>query len=125
MFTCIARGAGRQGGSILLETAVALLIFSLVGTAVLSGLSAAAVSTRMTGAQGVVENIARNQMEYMFSLPYQAPPSFYPAVSVPPGYAVSCEAEEYVAGNPNIERVVVTVTEDGIERLVLTTLRGS
>lgn len=111
-------------GALLIETVVAVLVFSLVGTAVLSGLSTTHISGAKTERQSVAENIVRNQLEHMFSRPYQEPPSSYPTITVPEGYGVTCTAEEYVLGDPDVEKVVVTVTFNGREVLVLETLRS-
>jgi hypothetical protein len=115
--------AGGSRGQVLLETAVALSVFALVGTAVLVGVSLAHTTGSRVESQSVAENLARNQMEYVFSQPYQAPPAAYPTVSAPDGYTVSAVAEEYVLGDPNVEKVVVTVNRDGQSVLVLETLR--
>ena len=60
-------------GTILLETAVASIVFALVGTAVLSGMSTMYDSGSLTEAQSVAENLARNQMEFVFNQPYREP----------------------------------------------------
>ena len=62
-------------GSLLLETVIAVMVFSMVGTAVMAGLNTAYMSGTKIEAQSAAENIARNQMESVFSLPYQAPGS--------------------------------------------------
>ncbi len=113
-----------DAGALLVETVLAVVVFTLVGTAVMAGLSTAHSSGAGTERQSVAENIARNQMEYMFSLPYQDPPSSYPLISVPGGYAVTCTAETYGAGGLDTEKVVVTVTFNGAEELVLEALRA-
>ena len=111
-------------GSIMVETVVAVIAFSLVGSAVLVGLSTAHSSASRTDRQSIGENVGRNQMEYIFSLPYQSPPHTYPSVSAPPGYMVTAAAEEFVMGDPNIEKLNVTVSRDGGNILVLETLRA-
>ncbi len=105
------------------ETVVAVLIFTLVGTAALTGLSATLNVGSKAESQAAAERLGRNQMEYLFSLDYRQPPATYPAVSAPPGYAVSAVAEGLVLNDPNIEKVVVTVSRDGRAVLVLETLR--
>jgi Tfp pilus assembly protein PilV len=107
----------------LLEVLVAIFVFGLVGAAVLSGMSATAMSGRAYEVSSNIENIARNQMEHMNSLPYVEPGNSYHTIAVPEGYAVTCEATEYVAGNPAIEKVVVTVSVEGTVRLVVSTIR--
>lgn len=111
-------------GSLLIEAVVATTIFTIVGSAVLVGLSTTHISGAKTEEQSVAENIARNQMEKVFSLPYRDPPSTYPAIVTTSGYGVSAAAEEYVVGDPNIEKVVVRVTHESEEVLVLETMRA-
>ena len=113
---------GCQGG-FLLETVVAVAIFTLVGTAAVSGLSMTQTTGAKAEVRSIAENVSRNQMEYLFSLPYQLPPSWYPTVTPPAGYSVSAEAQEYVPGDSNVEKVVVTVTRDGQDLFILETMR--
>ena len=97
-------------GGLMMEVVVAVTVFTLVGTAVLVGLSTAHTSGAATESQSIAENIGRNQMEYMLTLPYQLPPSIYATVEPHQGYSVTAVGEEYVIGGPNIERVIVTVS---------------
>ena len=57
----------------MLEAIVGITIFAVVGAAVLGGVS----TTRRAGStlerQAIAENIARNQMENLFSLAYREP----------------------------------------------------
>ena len=57
----------------MLETVVAVVIFTLVGTAVLAALSTAHTSGARTESQSIAENLARNQMEDAFCRAYQEP----------------------------------------------------
>lgn len=113
---------GRRGG-ILVEVLAAVALFGIVGSAVATGLSTSQLSAGVTEHQSVAESVARRQMEYVFSLPYQEPPSTYPSVDAPPGFSVTAEAEEYVVGDLTIEKVVVTVSRDGQGILALESLR--
>ncbi len=121
--------SGCRGG-MFIETILVVMIFSVVGTAVLSGISGTRSSGARTERQGFAENIARNQMEYIFTLPYQEPPSTYPLIDPSSqdyaGYAVSGQAfvDPDAGGNPNIERVVVAVSFGGETILSLETLRA-
>ena len=99
-----------SSGGLLLEVVVALSLFSLVGEAIMMGLSTVHKSSSVTSEQSVAENVARNQMEQVFSLAYQVPPTSYPSVATPPGFGVTAASEEYVPGDPNMEKLVVTVS---------------
>ena len=119
----------------MMETVIALAMFSSAGTAVLLGVSAAHTSSDRVSANAVAENLARNQMEYVTGLTYVTAPGSYDSVaddvslnlSIPTGFAVSAAAQTYVADDGfagSIQKVVVTVTRDGQNILVLEALRS-
>jgi len=114
-------------GSLLLETVVASMVFALVGVAVLSGLSNTYRTGAMVNVHSTAENVARNQMEFVFSQTYQEPGSTpYPTYgTVPSDYTVTTSATEVepLAPDTEIERVNVAVTYDGQEVVSLSTLR--
>ena len=121
-------------GLTLIETVVALSIFASAGTAVLIGLSAAHKSSDVVNASAVAENLARNQMEYVWTQPYQRwEIDLYNTIddgtiNLPSGFGVSVDAVEF-SGASNvpedgcIEKVVVTVLRDSQPIHVLETLR--
>ena len=120
-------------GITLMETIIALAIFSSAGTAVLLGVSAAHISSDRVIASAIAENLARNQMEYVFTLPYVAQPGTYDSIAedtslnitIPSGFAVGAVADSYMSASftGSIEKVVVTVTRDEKIILVLESLR--
>ena len=112
-------------GSMLLEAAVAVLIFGTVGTAVLVGIRTAHSSGERTEYQAAAENIGRNQMEDVFNQVYLPPPASYPTISVPSMYTVTADATEYIGGEPDVEKLTVLVTFDGRSVLSLETLRAA
>ena len=111
-------------GSLLLEIVVAVVLFALVGSAVLAGLSTAYTSGARTKTQSIAENLARNQLADVFSQPYLSPPASYPSITPPPGYGVTALAEEYVTGDSNLAKVVISVTRENDTVLVVETLRA-
>lgn len=122
-------------GITLMETVIALAMFSSAGTAVLLGVGAAHRSSDVVNTNAVAENLARNQMEYVSSLAYVTPPGNYASIaddqsinlSIPSGFAVSAAAQSYVADDGltgDIQKVVVTVTRDGQSILTLESLRS-
>lgn len=110
-------------GALLMETSIALMIFTVVAVAVLVGLSTAQRSGAKTSGQAEAENLARNQMESVFASPYLDPPATYAAVAAPAGYAVTAQAQQYVLGDTNIQTVAVTVSQGSQQLLVLEALR--
>ena len=98
-------------GITLMETVIALAMFSSAGTAILLGVGAAHTSSDRVSASAVAENLARNQMEYVLSQTYVVAPGNYSSVAHD-GYSGS------------IEKVVVTVTRDGQSILDMESLRS-
>jgi len=121
-------------GITLMETVIALAMFSSAGTAVLLGVGAAHSSSDRVSANAMAENLARNQMEYVYTLPYLDPTASYDSIaddvglnlSIPNGFAVSAAAEDYASDGyaGSIQKVIVTVTRDGQNILVLESLRS-
>ena len=122
-------------GITLMEVVIALAMFSSAGTAVLLGVGVAHTSSDRSKASAVAENLARNQMEYVSSLSYVAPPGSYTSIAddpslnitLPSGFVVSAAAQTYLADDGfsgSIEKVVVTVTRDGQSIFVLESLRS-
>ena len=114
-------------GGLLVEVLAALLILGLVGSAVLTGVSTTHRSRSTVQRQSLAENIARNQVEYIFSQPFQPPPTPYLTVTPPAGYSVTVTTAAYVcptcSGAPNTEQVVVIVSRGVGQVLTLETLR--
>ena len=101
-----------QRGTILLETTIALSIFGVVGTAVLSSVSSTHITMGQLDVRSTAGNIARNQLEYTFNDSYYEPPYSYDTIATPQNYAVTAEAVDY-NGDPNLQNVRVTVFFEG------------
>ena len=131
----VAAFAGGNRGGLLIEVIIAMFVFTLVGTAILSGISTTQISGAEVENQAIAENIARNEAEYVMTLAYIPPggldyeinPSILP---LPPGYTLSATPTALdVTGlitDPNtIEMVVVTISFDGNPVLTLETVKTS
>ena len=114
---------GASRGSMLIEAVIAILVLTTVGGAALSGLSTVQRSGASIQVQAQADSLARKQMEFVFSLQYQDPPAVYPPISAPAGYSVAANAVQFQAGDPKVQRVVVTVSRDGKAVLVVESLR--
>ena len=84
-----------ESGFLLAETAAALAVFGLLGFAVLSGVQTSNIAKGKFELGSTVENIVRNQLEYVFQQTYVNPGGSYVTVTTPAGYAVSAEAVSY------------------------------
>ena len=115
----------------MLESIMAITIFATLGTAVAVGIRTADLSTQEVEGHSIAETLARNQMEYVFTQDYKNPGPNVQYVSiandsdftVDSGFIVSADAVEYITGDTDVEKVLVTVTRDNATVLVLETLR--
>ena len=131
----VAAFAGGSSGGLLIEVIIAVFVFTLVGTAILSGISTTQISGARVENQAIAENIARNQIEYIMAQVYIPPGGQdYQLISFPPGYSLVVTKEMLevnVEGSletldPNtIEMVVVTVSYGGNPVLTLETVKTS
>ena len=121
----VLRQLKEQPGASLLEVATAMAILAVIMTGVLACFSSSPTATGESAVQPVAENIGRNQMEYVFQQPYIAPEAAYDTITAPEHFSVTAEALEYVAGNPNLEIVRVSIYQQGKEILVIETLRSN
>ncbi len=85
----------RQGGGPLLETVVALSVFGVVGTSLMSGIQTGYRSKTQFDIQSSAENIVRNEMETVFAQPYQSPPYTYSTTTTSDGFVVTAEAVDF------------------------------
>ncbi|MBI4294573.1 MAG: prepilin-type N-terminal cleavage/methylation domain-containing protein [Chloroflexi bacterium] len=112
-----------QRGVSLIEAVAAMALLTLVMGGVMAGLSTFHISSTKSALQASAENIARNQMEYVFEQSYLPPGTAYEAITLPQDFSVATETVEHVAGDSNVERVRVTVYHQGTEVLSVETLR--
>lgn len=117
---------GKARGLMLLETIVVVTVFALVGTAVMMGLNTTYAVGENTESQSLAENIARNQMENIFTQTYSPPGgSDYATITPPVGYAVAVAHENVPTPDPDIEKITVTISRDSVDILSLETYRFS
>ncbi|MCH7785910.1 MAG: hypothetical protein IIC22_00220 [Chloroflexi bacterium] len=131
----VAALAGGNSGGLLIEVIIAVFVFTLVGTAILSGISTTQISGARVENQSIAENIARNEAEYVMTLAYIPPGGPDYAISpallpLPQGYTLSATPTTLnVTGlttDPNtIEVVVVTISYGGNPVLVLESVKTS
>ena len=115
-------------GALLLETIVAVTVFTTVGITALVGLQSTQQARLRLERQANAENVIRNQMEYLVSVDYQNPTSTTPYLSItttPSGYSVVVETEPFPEGStdPDVEKITVRVSEGGSEILAVETVR--
>jgi len=107
--TCIRdeRGIG------LAETLVAITIIGITVVAFITALSTGTLAVRESDQEAVAQQLARTQLEYLKSLPYDATGAAYPTVDTPSGYTVSLETDASIYTDTDIQELTVTIYRDG------------
>ncbi len=119
-----SRARGQTGG-LLIETVIALTVFGVLGSIVLSGVQTSHISKRNFDVQSEAENLVRNQLEGALQNTYKGWPDTYDAVtSTPAGFTVTAEALQYsTSTDTDIQTLRVTVSYDGQPVKVFETIR--
>ena len=112
-----------QRGALLMEALVSVGVFTLLGTAVMTGLSASGNAAQSVERNAIAGNLANNQIETIMAAGYQDPPHTFATIPPPPGYSVTAQADQFVPGDVNIAKVVVSVSHGGQVVMVLESLR--
>ncbi|MFC1946881.1 prepilin-type N-terminal cleavage/methylation domain-containing protein [Chloroflexota bacterium] len=100
----------KQAGFGLVESLLAVAILGSTVFMLLGGLSTGAISVGILQEDIVAENLARTQLEYAKSLPFNDAPFSYQSVEVvPEGYSVTMEATPVSSRDANIQRLIITI----------------
>ncbi len=121
----LQRLARAKHGSLLMESAVTIAVFGILGAAVLGAVSTSSINKGKFDAQSTVENIVRNQLESVFEEPYRTPddPS-YTTITPPNDYSVTVDTLPYEGNSEyNIQVVQITVFHRGDQVELFETLR--
>ena len=96
-----------------------------VGISALAGLSASQIVRANLDRHATIENLARNQIEYVFDQAYHTTtPSYSKVTDLSPGYEVTAE-QALVDGDANLQKITITVVHNGEQVLVLETYRNN
>jgi Tfp pilus assembly protein PilV len=109
----------RELGSTMIEVLLSLALLAMVVCGLMTGLSSTSISSGVVQVQATADSLARSQMEYVRSLPYQVAPATYPTLTPPSGYAVTAQALPVAGTDDQIQEVAVTVTSGGKSVLIL------
>lgn len=110
-----ARGASSsafrgEAGVGLAEVLVAVAILGVTLVAFLAALSTGSAGVATTEERVTAQNLARSQLEYTKSLPYQSAPASYATVTPPSGYSISTQAAAIAGADSAIQEITVTVS---------------
>ena len=118
------RNLNGQRGGLLLETVVALSVFGVVGTSLMSGVQTSYTTKTQFDIRSRTENIVRNEMEAVFAQAYKPPGQTYSTATTSDGFVVTSEAIDYsTTSDSNLEIVRITVLHGGVTVKVLEAAR--
>jgi prepilin-type N-terminal cleavage/methylation domain-containing protein len=115
-----------ERGFTLIEILVALGILAAVAVVFLLGMTTSSKAVMVSQERVAVDSLAKSQMEYVKSLPYDDVnnPITYPIdpnLDIPPGYSILVNAERLNPDGPSdpptdddgLQQITVTVTRNG------------
>lgn len=114
---------GNERGSLLAETLITVSVFTLIGTAVMTGVSATSSASVRIRDTATADTMASNRLTEILSEPYVNPPYVFQPTEPEPGYTVTAEVLHYIPGDTYIARIVVKVYRDGAEVAKLESIR--
>ena len=94
-----------ERGMTLLEALVSIGILGVVVIMMVFAMSGGAIAVNENEEQMTVQNLARNQMEYIKNLAYDSGASTYPTISTPPEYSITVSVTSVPDTNDNIQKV--------------------
>ena len=99
----------------LVEVLVAVAILGMTVVALLAAISTGSIGVSTTEESVTAANLARSQLEYTRSQPYDDVPAAYATVTPPAGYTVSADASAIpeAGPDPSIQKITVTVARNG------------
>ena len=112
-----------ERGVFLIDALVATAIMGTAFVTVLMGLSTGSIVTGLVDVDVTASNIARNQLESVYNQDYVPAPTTYLSVLVPSTYSVTADAVTVDGADSNIEKIIVTVSKDGVMELVVETFK--
>ena len=110
---------GEKGMS-MLEALVSIGILGGVVMTFIFGMSGGALTVKENWQELTVQNLARNQMEYIKSYPYTVNATTYPKISAPASYNISVGVKTVPGGNSNIQRVTANISRNSVLLMTIT-----
>jgi hypothetical protein len=102
-----------EGGLALVEALVAIAILGGGVLTMVLAMSGGALAVRENDCEVVAQGLARTQLEYIKSCPYDPEAASYPAVAAPPGYGITVTVTSVPGAGDGIQKVAADITLDG------------
>lgn len=112
-----------ESGSALVESLVAVAILGTALVLYLGGISTGALTTARTENTSTAQQLARSQMEYVKSAPYETTGTPYPTITPEAGYEIEASSAPVPGGNASVQLITVEVSRDGVPVFTLQGLR--
>jgi len=103
-----------EKGMTMLEGLISIGILGGVLMTMIFAMSGGALSVRENGQELTVQNLARNQMEYIKNYPYSANATTYPKIPVPSGYSISVGVKAVPGQGNTIQKVTANISRDSV-----------
>jgi type II secretory pathway pseudopilin PulG len=103
-----------ESGITLLEILISIGILGVVLIIMVYAMSGGAMAVSENEEQMTVQNLARNQMEYIKTLAYDSEASTYPTISTPPEYSITVSVTSVPDTNDNIQKVTANFSRNDI-----------
>jgi len=98
----------------MLEALVSIGILGGVVITFIFAMSGGALAVNENEEEVTVQNLARNQMEYIKSCAYSASATTYPKISTPPGYSISVGVVAVPGTNNDIQKVTANILRESV-----------
>ncbi len=102
-----------ERGLALMESLIAVAVLGTTVLAFTVALATGALGINENAQEVVAQGLARSQLEYTKSYAYDPSATTYPAVTTPPGYAISVAVASVPSTNANIQKITANITRDG------------
>jgi type II secretory pathway pseudopilin PulG len=113
------KGPGRkwflrgEGGLTLVEALVAIAILGGGVLTMVLAMSGGALAVREDDSEVIAQGLARTQLEYIKSCPYDSEATSYTPVAAPPGYGITVTVTSVPGASDGIQKVTADITLDG------------
>ncbi|MFC1967502.1 hypothetical protein ACFLV2_02570 [Chloroflexota bacterium] len=105
--------AREESGLGLVETLMAVAILGTAIVAFVTALSTGSIAVGQNEEQTVAQGLARSQLEYTKSYPYDVNAITYPTVTPRAGYAVAVAVGPVPGTDTDMQKITVTVSREG------------